>query len=166
MLYNFISEKKTSLGFPECNKMFSRGSNLTKYNKNTETKRKPRHKPNKYLGLPDVTPQMEEKIIETHNEEPTIDKSENEEEEELNDIPEGEIKSKEIKENYKESTPDIPIKEDEENHQAEEESKNHSNEDVRKRSTASAYQTVALKGNKKEKGQFLLDLSDFATGEN
>lgn len=74
MLYNYISkEKEKNKSVPECNKIFAPGSNLSKYEPDSDDDITPRKKPNKYLNL------SEQKSTEAFNETNKTDIEENEE---------------------------------------------------------------------------------------
>ncbi|CAF4871037.1 unnamed protein product [Pieris macdunnoughi] len=169
MLYNFISKKEPSVHLPQCSKMFNPGSNFSKYRENKITEGKPRNKPNKYLGVPDEAPDRED--VNSHfdevngqtnenitNPKSVMDNNDDDEEEEVEkpENRETEEVAKDAEQKIEESVDDV-LKED--SQKTEERIEASENQDFDKENK------TVLKGKTNHKGENLLDLSDFATGE-
>ncbi|CAK1549658.1 unnamed protein product [Leptosia nina] len=162
MLYSYIAKENTVIGLPECKKLFSPGSNFDKYKHQTKGQRKPRNKPNKYLGLPDDVPEEATQDLVDENA-----SNIQEHKEEKNDEP--------IDENLDIKTDVIPEEEIQKENNDELEKVNTdviTEETIHKAEERDGKVNVSKKGERNKsklsmgsKGQKLLDLSDFATEE-
>ncbi|CAG4973108.1 unnamed protein product [Colias eurytheme] len=162
MLYNFIiSKHKDNARLPECLKIFSPGPKFKSYKPKKKDAIAPRKKPNKYSGIKDEEP---EKLVDVSGSKETKDKKKSIKKEDTQDGTLENVKH-ESHEEHDKSHDDlekngntVPSDKNEDKNSDQSDKLKRDKDDTTPRSLKSKYDKKNIKKN-------LLDLSDYATGE-